>query len=505
MMPTTSGAPEIHSNGLNSAEILYFRIMIKLRTLLAMLCFASHGLWAQSLTGPESIEFDLFHNRYLISNSDNGQILARDMAGTLSVFADNVSPSPYGLEILGNVLYANCGGLVKGFDLETGSEVFSLNLGATFLNGITTDGLFNLFVTDFSTKRLYRVRPAANAFNMMAQNLVQSPNGIEYDQANQRLVFVNWGNNAPIKAFNLLDSTVTTIATTTLGNCDGICWNGLDSWYITAWTGAKLVKFDRDFAQAPQTIATGLSSPADIDYNLRGDTVAIPNSGNNTLRFVGMPAISNVNCNLLPLETIAASAAFYNDLSSFGDSVLSIRLLNNSGLGFAYPLARFTPISALPEGMSITPGFEQFNVFASAWNPDSVVEATCPFLVTQPIMPNTILQFKVDITNLLPSNADTCFFTDTFSVNLNPDNVLQAMKAEYSPVVFPNPFADQIQVELSSTSSPEPLLFDMSGRRWVVPATRDGQTLRFKTTDIPSGVYLLHFPGQGIKPRRLVK
>lgn len=478
--------------------------MIKLRALLAML-LATPCLWAQSLTGPESIEFDLFHNRYLISNSDNGQILARDMAGNLSIFANNVSPSPYGLEILGNVLYANCGGQVKGFDLETGNEVFSLNLGATFLNGITTDGLFNLFVTDFSTKRLYRVRPASNAFNVMAQNLVQSPNGIEYDQANQRLVFVNWGNNAPIKAFNLIDSTVTTLATTTLGNCDGICWNGLDSWYITAWTGAKLVKFDRDFGQAPQTIATGLSSPADIDYNLRGDTVAIPNSGNNTLRFVGMPAISNVNCNLLPLETIAASEAFYNDLSSFGDSVLSIRLRNTSGLGFAYPLARFTPISALPEGMSITPGFEQFNVFASAWNPDSVVEATCPFLVTQPIIPNTILQFRVDITNLLPSNADTCFFTDTFSVNLNPDNVLSALNAIHDIRVFPNPFVDQIQVEYNDEFSPEPVLFDISGRRWVLPATRDGKTLRLNTTEIPSGVYMLHFPGQGIKPRRLVK
>lgn len=479
--------------------------MFKLRTLLAVL-LAAPSLFAQSLNGPESIEFDAFHNRYLISNSDNGQILARDMQGNLSVFASGISPNPYGLEILGNVVYANCGGRVKGFDLETGAQVFDLNLGATFLNGITTDGLFNLFVTDFSAKTIYRVRPAANAYNLMAQNLVQSPNGIEYDAANQRLVFVNWGANAPIKAFNLTDSTVTTIATTTLGSCDGICWNGLDSWYITAWSGNKLVKYDRNFAEAPITVLSGLNSPADIDYNFRGDTIAIPNSGNNTLRFVGMPAITNVNCNLLPLDIIEGSAAFSNDLSSFGDSVLRISLINNSGLGFAYPLARFTPISALPAGMSIAPNFDQFNVFASAWNPDSIVEASCPFIVTQAIEPNTILQFRVDITNLIPSNADTCFFSDTLSVNLNPDLITSIVEA--APIearVFPNPFLSNINLIIPKDIQTEAWLCDMQGRILSLSASRDDSVLSLDGSALSAGMYWVVFSNPEIKPVRVNK
>lgn len=479
--------------------------MFKIYTLLSSLLIAQ-CVFGQSLNGPESIEFDLYHNRYLISNSDNGQILARDMQGNLSVFATGISPSPYGLEILGNVLYANCGGRVKGFDLESGNQVFDLNLGATFLNGITTDGLFNLFVTDFSAKTIYRVRPAVSSFNLMAQNLVQSPNGIEYDAANNRLVFVNWGNNAPIKAFNLADSTITTIATTTLGSCDGICWNGLDSWYITAWSGNKLVKYDRDFSGTPETVISGLSSPADIDYNFRGDTIAIPNSGNNTLRFVGMPAISNVNCNLLPLEIVEGSAAFSNDISSFGDSLLSIRLLNNSGLGFAYPLARFSPISELPPGMSFAPSFEQFNVFASAWNPDSVVEASCPFIVTQAIEPNTILQFRVDITNLLPSNADTCFFSDTLSVNLNPD-IITSTDA-ISPLqakAFPNPFQSNITISLPMGIETEAHLCDMQGRVLLLSASRDGSAFTWDGTSLEAGIYWIVFSNPEIKPVRVIR
>lgn len=479
--------------------------MFKLYTLLTALLFAQ-CVFSQSLNGPESIEFDLYHNRYLISNSDNGQILARDMQGNLTVFASGISPNPYGLEILGNVLYANCGGRIKGFDLETGTQVFDLNLGATFLNGITTDGLFNLFVTDFSAKTIYRVRPASNAYNLMAQNLVQSPNGIEYDAANNRLVFVNWGANAPIKAFNLADSTVTTIATTTLGSCDGICWNGLDSWYITAWSGNRLVKYDRNFAEAPVTILSGLNSPADIDYNFRGDTIAIPNSGNNTLRFVGMPAITNVNCNLLPLDIVDGSVAFSNDISSFGDSVLRVSLVNNSGLGFAYPLARFTPISVLPAGMSIAANFDQFNVFASAWNPDSVVEATCPFMVTQPIEPNTILQFRVDITNLMPSNADTCFFSDTLSVNLNPD--FTTSTAAISPLqanAFPNPFQSNITISLPWGIQTEAHLYDMQGRILSNSMIHNGEAIIWDASSLEAGIYWVVFSNPQIRPLRLTK
>jgi DNA-binding beta-propeller fold protein YncE len=471
-------------------------------TLLLGLC-AILSLQAQTLNGSESIEFDRFHNRYLISNTGSGQIIARDMQGNLSVFASNISPAPYGLEILGNTVYAACGGTVKGFDLETGVQVFNLNLGASFLNGITTDGLFNLFVTDFSAKTLYRVNPSSNAFNLKAQNLGQSPNGIAYDQANSRLVFVNWGSNAPIKAFNLSDSTVTTIATTTLGNCDGICYNGLDSWYITAWTGSKLVKMDRDFSQAPLTLLTGLSSPADIDYNLRGDSVCIANSGNNTLRFLGMPSLNRVDCALLPLEVLDNSASF--SASTFlGDSVLRISMKNVSGLGFAYPLARVTPVSTLPDGMSYAAGQTEFNVFASAWNPDSTVTAEFFYSVAQAIPVNTILEFQLDITNLDPSSADTCFFTDTFSVNLNPDVTVGMEDANLMLSAWPNPFQDVLRIPIEQTHT-SVYLTDLQGRLQAVPQVEENGIRVLQTESLPAGMYMLHWAHDRHSAIRVVK
>ena len=279
----------------------------------------------------------------------------------------------------------------------------------------------------------------------MASNLVQSPNGICYDQANNRLVFVNWGSNAPIKALSLSDSLVSTLANTNLGNCDGIVWNGLDTWYVTAWTGQKVMKFDANFAAGPILVANALSSPADIDYNEEGDTLAIPNSGNNTLTFIGLPAIVNVDCNLLPIQVIDSEISFEGSVLSFGDSVLRVPLLNASGLGFAYPLARLSVIGDLPSGMAFGNNQDAFNVFASAWNPDSIAVAEFYFTVAEPIQPNTQLTFELDITNLAPSSADTCFFSETFTVNLNPDNTVgMDTRSFFGLKVYPNPCYDML-------------------------------------------------------------
>jgi hypothetical protein len=421
------------------------------------------GLTAQTYNGPESIEYDANNNRYLISNTSGGNILARSGNGTLTVFKSGINPAPYGLEILGNTVYACCGGLIKGFDLTTGNQVFNLNLGATFLNGITTDGVSNLFATDFTGKKIYRIKPASNSYNVMASNLGQSPNGICYDQARNRLVFVNWGSNAPIKALTLSDSLVLTLTSTNLGNCDGIVWNGLDTWYVSVWTGQKVMKFDANFAAGPILVANALSSPADIDYNMEGDTLAIPNSGNNTATFIGFSPIVNVSCSLLPITTNANQAIFEGSQLSFGDSVLRISLTNTSGLGFAYPLARITPVSALPSGMSFGGNGGEFEVFASAWNPDSVAEAQFFFNVTEAIPENTFLNFTLEVTNLSPSSADTCFFAETFSVNLNPGIVLGLDVFDQNWNAYPNPSNGIVNLQLPSNKGTLSI-YDYSGR-----------------------------------------
>jgi hypothetical protein len=180
---------------------------------------------------------------------------------------------------MGDTLYACDGASIKGFDLTTGTQVVNMNLGATFLNGLTSDGSQYLFATDFSAKKIYRVCPSAGTFNIMCST-TYSPNGIIYDGANNRCVFVNWGTNARVQAMSLADSTVSNLYTTTTSNIDGITRDAAGYWYISTWGGNALRRFDPAFSAAPTSVMTGLSNPADIDINAAGDSIGIPNSGN---------------------------------------------------------------------------------------------------------------------------------------------------------------------------------------------------------------------------------
>lgn len=254
---------------------------------------------SQAYSGPESVEMDYANNRWLIANHNNGTVIARDMNGNFSAFASGVTNGPYGIEILGNTLYCCNGTGLKGFDLTTGANTFNLSMGANFLNGICSDGVNNLYVTDFNAKKIYRVNVTNSTFNVFVTGLTKSPNGIIYEAANSRLVFVNWGTNAPINKVNLSDSLVSTLANTTLTNIDGIAADAYGNYYVSTWGNNSVRKYSSNFTVGPTTVITGLSSPADMFYNTVTDTLAIPNSGTaNNVIWLGFGTL-NVNANEL--------------------------------------------------------------------------------------------------------------------------------------------------------------------------------------------------------------
>lgn len=264
--------------------------------------YFSCNVFGQSYSGPESVEFDYTNNRWLIGNKNSHEVLARDASGNLTLLipsSDIGSSGPFGIEITNNVLYMCCGAIVKGFDLSTLELVFSVNTGGTFLNGITHDNDGNLFVTDFTAKKIYKIDIANQESTIVASDLVQQPNGIIFDEPNNRCVFVNWGSNAPIKSLNLIDNTVSTILSTNHGNCDGIARDGNGAFYISMWQGQQVVKYNNDFSESNVVLNQGLSSPADLFFNTQDMVLGIPNSGNNTVTFMEF----SLNTEELVLET----------------------------------------------------------------------------------------------------------------------------------------------------------------------------------------------------------
>ena len=259
--------------------------------LLNLLIISTLQLSSQTYNNIEAVEYDASQNRFFVSNGNS--IIARASNGDLSFFAQG-SGATHGMEVLGNHLFAIDGSTIRGIELDTENEVMALSIsGAQFLNGMTNDGVNILYATDFSAKRIYKidVSDIANpSFEIIVSNTVSTPNGIVYDGDNNRLIFVNWGSNAEIKAVDLSDNSVSTIITTNFANIDGIDEDNDGNYYISTWSPDQIAKYDNAFANPPEVVTTPfLNNPADIGYAKAIDTLAIPHYPNNgdDVAFVG--------------------------------------------------------------------------------------------------------------------------------------------------------------------------------------------------------------------------
>ena len=301
-------------------------------TFFLLACFCSSLVFqAQNLQTIESIEYDPIQGRFLVSNSNSVVHVDGDGNGVSTL------PSPlaaaYGMEIFNNHLFAIHSNRVKVFDLATSTLVQNVNItGAGFLNGMASDGVARVWVTDFSTKKIHQIdfTDLANPVTtLLSNNTTTTPNGIVYDEANNRLVFVAWGSNAPIKALDLTDNTITTLTTTTLGNCDGIDKDGLGNYFVASWSPNRITKYSPDFSVSEIiTVAGGLSSAADICYANEIDTLAIPNSGNTTVVYVGFDNTPNhINTFINHAGFNTATFSDHWEISNYGDDQKNIHYL----------------------------------------------------------------------------------------------------------------------------------------------------------------------------------
>jgi hypothetical protein len=459
-----------------------------MRSILFVFAFIfTSSIYSQSYNGPESVEWDASNNRWLISNTTSHAILARTHSGTLTNFVASTGTSngPHGIEIFGNVVYACCGGMIKGYDLTSGSQVFTMNLGATFLNGLTTDGDSVLYTTDFSAKKIFRVNPTTNKFYTICAATVSTPNGIVYDGANNRCIFVNWGSSAPVKAIDLNPPyTVSTLTTTSLGNCDGITVDHLGYYYVTPWSQQRMYRFTNNFVGAPVQMSSWvLNNPADIDCKFDViDTVGVPNAGNNTATFIPLapPTASIISTD----DSIVCwqSQVTYTNGSTNADSFSWIFGGGNPGVGTTSPVnVDYDTLGIFPLQLIAT------NVYGSDTINTTVLVAAGPAPGITAVgndltTTGTFTTYQWYHNGVLIAGADSmgytittggdyyCVVTDgsgcsgtsnVISSTLSVDNSL-AVRTR----VFPNPASEMLTVEmiLEQPQSIRYSIIDMQGR-----------------------------------------
>ncbi|MBP6330437.1 MAG: hypothetical protein KA357_11510, partial [Dokdonella sp.] len=230
------------------------------------------------------------------SNTNGGNILARASDGSLSVFT-SAPGNPYGIELLAGTLFVLDSGFIRGYDIDSAVQVMNLQMpGAGFLNGITSNGIDTLYVTDFTNQTITEVDVGDlenPAIGTPVSTNSSTPNGVVFDRAQNRLLIATWGGSAKVLSLDPVTSTTPAILIqTTLSNIDGIALDCNGAIHVAAWSscgasGGCLRRFDPPFTlnSPAQVVANGLSSPADIDYGRNTGDVAVPQFGNNTVSF----------------------------------------------------------------------------------------------------------------------------------------------------------------------------------------------------------------------------
>jgi sugar lactone lactonase YvrE len=289
--------------------------------LLILVLTLSFKSYSQSFNSPESVEYDPINNRYIVSNTNDGNLQSIIPGQAPILFTDAVS-APYGLAEYNGVIYVCDNGRVKGYSLTNAQEVFNINLSATFLNGICADGHGKLYVSDFSAKKIYAINIVTQTFGPVIENTVSTPNGILFDENRGRLIFCTWGTSAKLIEVDTTSFTMQTKITTSLSNIDGVVMDRCGNFLISEWGTDKIHKIDSNFSAPTVVFSAGINNPADLYFNVSNDTLAVPNTANNTVLFL--------DANFCPVIVDTTDTIDYTSIIEYQDIRLEVVTLSES-------------------------------------------------------------------------------------------------------------------------------------------------------------------------------
>lgn len=311
-----------------------------MKPLILAILLLSHALFlltvsnAQNLLNdPESVVYDSVNNRYLVSNWGDGNIIQIDSVGEQSYFSTALNRLA-GLHIEDNILYTASNlppfiGLV-GFDLATAEIVVIVNIsGSGLVNDIDTDTSGNLYITDFYDSKVYRVSLNDYTYSTFVNTGLNMPNGILFDEQYNRLLTVCQNEAGyPMKAINVIDSSVSVVVYTHLPAVDGITKDNEGRVYLSSWSSNSVHRYNAAISNPPEIVSSGHSGPADIYFNKLDNILAVPNFYYNTVDFIYFEPtlISEIE---IP-EQISFTQNYPNPFNS--STIIEYSLLTNSDI-----------------------------------------------------------------------------------------------------------------------------------------------------------------------------
>ncbi|WP_143307031.1 NHL repeat-containing protein [Chitinophaga vietnamensis] len=274
--------------------------------LATMIVLASAGAMAQQQTklnknevmkAPESVIIkgdayyitDLGEGNNPVAKDGNGIIWKMNKDGQVSAFAQgNGLDAPKGTAIIGNTLYVADIDQVKGFDLNTGKQVFTADLSATktqLLNDLAVKDAHTLFVSATDISKIYIVHLGARpGFEELPLTYgVKGANGLIYDSQRQRLYACGFGEaNQPNGEIGYIDITAATKTfqplSTRTGYYDGIALvDHNKALLISDWVAFEkkgvIIRLDLANNQITTVNKAPIAGPADFTIDNKGNII----------------------------------------------------------------------------------------------------------------------------------------------------------------------------------------------------------------------------------------
>lgn len=265
---------------------------IKIVNLIVFAVFLSFSGISQNLTNPESIVYDKINNRYIVSDPGIPAILSISSTGAKTIIHEQGLFFPRGITIVGNVFYVNDLGKLLAFDLTTNQFLYDTIIpGAQGLNDIVADDKGNLYMSDDLMNIIFKYEIADTIGYAWISTGIEAPNGMYFDQANNRIVFVSFIDDSPIQAIDLNTKAVTTLKSTSLDLLDGIAVDKNGNYYVSSWGSNSIFRFNPKF-EWEKEFSTGHNGPADILFVPEKDVLAVPNMNTGTIDYIPISTVS---------------------------------------------------------------------------------------------------------------------------------------------------------------------------------------------------------------------
>ena len=273
---------------------------------------SGHAFNASNFDSPESIIVDPEEGSYYVSNI-NGDFAAKDGNGYISKIdptgktviqkfigsklEESTLNAPKGLMIVGRNLFVTDIDMVRGFDKETGKPTVAVDLsklGAKFLNDITVDGKGFIYVSDTMANRIYKIdtnRHYETEIFMDSPDLGM-PNGLLINPKSKHLIVVTYGSGRILEIDRAKKIHVVKRGLSTL---DGVDYDNKGNLYVSSFEKGEIYKISYYGRGTLTTSLSGLTTPADISFDLRKNELLVPSMKGGTVATYSVKEINKKN------------------------------------------------------------------------------------------------------------------------------------------------------------------------------------------------------------------